>query len=139
MRNACAAAVIGLVGLFALAVLHAGEKPPEPFVKSMKAINAAVQALTKANAAGDFAEMKRNAVAMREALAVVVEFWDNKKTASATGFAKEAIKSSFDLEAAAALDSSEGVAYALKEIQVNCTACHAAHRETKPDGTFEIK
>ena len=139
MRNGFAAAVIGLVGLFGLAVVHAGEKPPAAFVKSMKALNAAVQVMAKASTSGDYSQVKENAAAAKEALSIVVEFWDTKKNASATGFAKDAIKASSDLETAAALDSSEGVAFALKEIQSNCAACHAAHREALPDGTFEIK
>lgn len=139
MRNAFAAVVIGLVGVFGLAVVHAGEKPPETFIKAMKNINIAVADLSKANLSGDFPAVKKSAITMRENLNIVVEFWDTKKTAVATTFAKDAIKSVFDLEAAAALESAEGVTYSMKEIQTNCNACHTAYREAKPDGTFEIK
>jgi hypothetical protein len=139
MRNAFAAAVIGLVGLSGLAVVNAGEKPPAAFVKAMKTLNAAVQGMAKASSSGIYTDVKTDAAAARDALDVVVQFWDTKKNASAMDFAKEAIKATSDLETAAGEESREGVEFALKQIQGNCAACHAAHREALPDGTFEIK
>ena len=139
MRTAFAVAVIGVLSLFAPASLKGGEKPPETFMTAMKTLNRSIENITKANAAGDFSGMKKDAAAARQALDVVVEFWDTRKNASATTFAKEAIQATSDLETAADQDSGEGVEFALKQIKTNCAACHAAHRQALPDGSFEIK
>jgi hypothetical protein len=139
MRNAFAAAVIGFLGTFGVAALGGGEKPPESFVNAMKTLNRSIDGITKATASGDFASVKKDAAAARQALDLVVEFWDTKKNASATGFARDAIQATSDLETAADQDSAEGVEFALKQIQSNCSACHKAHREALPNGGFEIK
>lgn len=69
----------------------------------------------------------------------VEAFWNERKTADAAGFAKEAaaqFKMTSELAAAGKLDEASG---ALKKAMATCAGCHTAHREKAADGSWKIK
>lgn len=138
MKNAVSLAVLGFVVAFGL-ILRAGEKPPDKFVRAMKDMAVAAQGVGQSNTAMEFGAVRKHAQSIKNALAVVDEYWDTLKNASATGLTKAAIKAAADMDTAAAVEESEGVTFAMTELQQACAECHAAHREQAPDGSYEIK
>src|SRR3977135_409438 len=104
----------------------------------MKSVAAALQNVTKAVKEDNFADVVKAAEAMKPGFEVVRVYWDIKKVATPLAWAKDGIKAIGDLQTAAALDSKEGVDFALKELTGTCMSCHTAHREKMPDGTFGI-
>ena len=126
-----------LVASMAVAV-RAAEKPPAEFQKAMKDLGGAMGALSKPGAVEDFALVKKQGQAAKEAFAVVVKFWSSKGTTDAVKLAETGAKAVADLNVSADLSSTEGVQAAMKDMGATCAACHTAHREKTADG-FEIK
>lgn len=137
MCKAWALVTGGWIGVFGLVVMTA-EKPPADYSKAMQGINAAMQNVTKAIQAEDFDAVSMNAGAIVDAFPVVEKYWTGKSE-DAVMWAQTAAKAAGDLRAVAGLKSSDGVAYAAKQLTDTCAECHAAHREMLPDGSFQIK
>ncbi len=131
------AVVMAGLSLAATVSVFAGEKPSEAYVKSMKDLGAAVQVVSKAIPAEDFATVSKGAVSIIEALSVVEKYWAGKD--DAMKIVQVAKKAAADLRVSAGLTNIEGVSYSIKELTETCTTCHAAHRERLADGSFEIK
>jgi hypothetical protein len=137
MRHEWALATCGFIGMLGLVVMTA-EKPPDEYSQAMKNIGAAAQSANTAIQAQDFDMVSKNAASIIEAFPVVEKYW-NGKAADAVQLVHTASKAASDMRVAAGLQSSEGVAYAAKELNGTCMQCHTAHRETLPDGSFQIK
>ena len=137
MRKPVLAAALSLIMVFGV-LTSAAEAPPESYVNAMKSVAAALQNVNKAMKTENFKDVVTAADAMKPGFEVVKTYWDIKKVATPLGWAKDGIKAIGDLQTAAALDSKEGVEYALKELTATCMSCHTAHREKMPDGTFGI-
>lgn len=137
MCKAWALVTCGWIGVFGVAVMTA-EKPPDDYSKAMKSIGAAAESLTKAIQAEDFDAVTTNAGTIVDAFPVVEKYWTGKSEDAVT-LAQTAGKVAGDLRAVAGLKSSDGVAYAMKQLTDTCMQCHAAHREVLPDGSFQIK
>jgi hypothetical protein len=137
MRNAWALLTWGWIGVFGLVVMTA-EKPPADYSKAMQGINAAMQNVTKSIQAEDYDAVSMNAGAIVDAFPVVEKYWTGKSE-DAVLLAQKAEKAAGDLRAVAGLKSSDGAAYAAKELTDTCAQCHAAHREMLSDGSFQIK
>jgi len=126
-----------VLGLFSFAAI-AAEKPSPEFVKAMKDLAAANQAITKSVAAGDFNAVASNAGNAVNAIPVVQAYWKGKAP-DASKAAEDAAKAAADLRVAAGLQSQEGIEYSAKMLGATCGQCHTAHRSALPDGTYEIK
>jgi cytochrome c556 len=137
MRREWALVTCGFVALFGIAVMTA-EKPSEEYSKAMKSIGAASQNITKAIAADDFDTVEKNTVTIIEAFPPVEKYWTGKAD-DAMKLVKAAQTAAADLRVVAGLKNPDGVAFSAKELTDTCAACHTAHRERLPDGTFQIK
>ena len=129
----------GAAAFLGVSVLVANEKPPAEYVKAMKEINAANQALRGHVQAKDYDGIAKDAAALKPAFEAGLKYWSDKKVDDATGWAKDAVKAAGDLEQAAKDKNDEGVAAAQKVIGSSCRTCHTAHRVQTGDGIYEIK
>jgi hypothetical protein len=144
-----AVCVVGLLGLRAAA----NEKPTEAYQKAEKDLNITNNSLRNNVKSIEYAGLEKDAVALKAAFAVMLEFWQEKKVEDAVKFIQTGITAAGDLETAAkamnyngvlaaqnAVVGSNGVAFvgetALPGV---CVGCHLAHRQRMPDGTYEIK
>lgn len=137
MTKAWLGMVAGLACLLVAGVSTA-EKPSEDYVKAMKTIGAEMQATNKAIAAPDYVAASLSAQKIVDAFEIVQKYWKGKAD-DAFKLADAASKSASDLAVAAGFNSAEGVAASQKQLTAACGACHMAHRERLPDGTYEIK
>jgi cytochrome c556 len=136
MRKGFMLVTCGFVGMLGLTVL-ASDKPPADYANAMKAIAAAQDAATKAIQAEDFDAVEKHAASIVDAFPVIEKYWASKSDVAQV--ARTAAKAASDLRVSSQQRSMEGVAYSAKELTAACTNCHNAHRETMPDGTFQIK
>jgi hypothetical protein len=88
---------------------------------------------------GDLAAVAKNAADMQAAFARIEAFWTARNTADAMGFAKNVQAVAREVQDAATAGNREAAAAAAGRIGANCMACHAAHRERLPDGSFQLK
>ena len=126
--------IASMVGL----VVQAAEKPPEDYQKAMKDLGAFSANIDKAVASEDFETVGKLALSARTAFEVVEAYWKGKAE-DAFELASTGNKQAFDLMAVATQKSKEGAEYSTSEIKATCGACHMAHREAQPDGSFLIK
>lgn len=126
--------VASMIGL----VVEAAEKAPAEYQKAMKDLGAFSASIDKAVAAEDWDAIAAQAATAREAFVVAQNYWDGKN-AEAKEMAATGAKQSQDLIAVAGQKSKEGAEFSTSEIKATCGACHTAHREQQPDGTFAIK
>jgi Ankyrin repeat len=81
-----------------------------------------------------------NAAARLEAVFKEVQaFWAAKKLEYATTEASNAVAAAQAVSKAVAAHDMDTAGLAAQKVNGSCTACHAAHRERLPDGTFKIK
>jgi hypothetical protein len=151
MMNRCYAAVPRLLLVAALALViglaaQASEKPSEEYVQAMKTLKTVAEGLPKSLAAEDPAAIDQLVFAARPALGVVEKYWTDRKDEDAIAIAQKASKaiseisvSSHLLSAGPNLLAVEGAQESIKTFVAACTACHAAHREKLPDGSYVIK
>src|SRR6266496_2162062 len=92
--SVCACAALGLTVI-------ASEKPPDSYVKNMKATNLAAQELRKSVDAKDYDATARAAASIKALFESTQSFWEERKADDAIGFAKAGAKAAAALEAAA--------------------------------------
>lgn len=137
MRNGWTLFMCGAVGLLGLTV-WASEKAPTDFANAMKVSAAAQAAATKAMKTEDFDVVEKEAASIVEAFPVVEKYW-SVRSPDVLPMVRIASKAASDLRVSAQQRSVEGMEASAKDLTEACAKCHAAHRETMPDGTFEIK
>ncbi len=137
MRKGWMLIMCGFVGLLALTVL-ASEKPPSDFAAAMQAIAGAQAAAATATAAEDYDAIEKHAATIVDSFLVIEKYW-SARSPEVLPMVRTAAKAASDLRVSSQQRSLEGVAYSAKELTAACANCHAAHRETMPDGTFQIK
>jgi len=135
---------LGVIGLCAAAVftvaVMANEKPSAPFQAAMKENGATLQKLGKDVEAKDYDAIAADAGTLKKNFGGPVgKYFTDAKNDDALTKCKAALGASDDLEKAAKAKSDTAVADARKAVQGACGACHTAHREKLPDGSFEIK
>ncbi len=141
----CAAVVSGLA-------VRAGERAPDDYQQAEKALNAANNSLRNNVKNIDYAGLEKDAAAMRASFTTMLAFWEAKKVDDAIKFVQDGLKGVGDLEVAAkaqnyngvlaaqnAVAGSNGLAFEGGALPGVCVGCHLAHRERKPDGSYEIK
>jgi hypothetical protein len=131
-----------LIGLAA----SASEKPSEDYVKAMRTLQTVAEALPESLAAEDHEAMDRLVIAARPALAVLEKYWIDRQVEEALLIAQKASKAIAEISVAVHLMTSgpnllavEGAQESIQSFVAACAACHAAHREKLPDGSFAIK
>src|ERR1700681_3863927 len=151
MHGKLAVLAVCAVALFGLSV-RASEKPAEAYQKAEKDLNVTNNSLRNNVKSIDYPGLENDAVALKAALAVLLEFWQEKKVDDAIKFVQAGIAAAGDLETAAkamnyngvlaaqnAVAGSNGVAFVGEALPGVCVGCHLAHRQRMPDGTYEIK
>jgi hypothetical protein len=118
--------------------VRAADKPPADYQKAMKDLGAFAQGIDKAVMADDFDAVAKYATAVQADFELVEKYWTGKAK-DAVEIAQNGGKAAADLGVVAGLKSHEGIVYSAKQITDLCATCHMAHRETMPDGTFQIK
>jgi hypothetical protein len=137
MRHWSTRLALVFVAVFGLQV-RAADKPSADYQKAMKDLGAFAQSIDKAVMADDFDAVAKLAASAQADFEVVEKFWTSKAQ-DATKLAQNGAKAAADLGVVAGLKSHEGIVYSAKEITDLCATCHMVHRETMPDGTFQIK
>lgn len=128
-----AAAMVGLV-----TVGYAAEKAPADYEQAMKDLGAFAAGIDRAVEAEDFDTVTRLAVSARKAFEVTQTYW-TEKSKDAAEQALSGYKSAADLEVVAGFKNKEGAVFSAGEVKASCGACHQAHRDKAPDGSFQIK
>lgn len=128
-----AAAVVALV-----TVGHAAEKAPADYEKAMKDLGAFAAGIDKAVDAEDFDTVTKLAISARKAFEVTQTYW-TEKSKEAAEQALAGYKSAADLEVVSGFKNKEGAQFSAGEVKNSCGACHQAHRDRAPDGSFQIK
>jgi uncharacterized protein len=104
---------------------------------AMKEVGAQAAALRRATTSEEDAA---DAATRLEAIFTEVQaFWAAKKIDDATATAGEALASAQAVLKAAAAHDMDSAVQAAQKLSGTCNACHTAHRERLPDGTFKLK
>jgi cytochrome c556 len=118
----------------------------EDYSKVMKEVGAQNSALRKATAtpsqAGAMpsdADAAAAAAKLETLFKDVQAYWEAKKVEDATAAAKNAVAASQAIQKAAAAHEMPAIAAASQTLGAQCMACHTAHRERQPDGSFKMK
>jgi hypothetical protein len=134
--------VVILVGLAGTA----SEPPSEDYVRAMKTLQTVAEGLPKSLAAEDNKALDELVIAARPALGVVEKYWTDRKVEDALLTAQKASKAIAEISVAVHLLSAgpnllavEGAQESIKTFVAACSACHTAHREKLPDGSYVIK
>ena len=69
----------------------------------------------------------------------VQAYWEHKKVDDAASFAKNAVAAAQAVSNALAAHDMDAAAAANQTLAGTCTACHTAHRDRLPDGSFKMK
>jgi hypothetical protein len=141
-RSILGCGIIAMIGLAA----RASDKPSEDYVKAMKTLQAVADGLPKSLAAEDDKALDQLVIAARPALAVVEKYWTDRQVEDALQTAQKASKAIAEISVAVHLLASgpnllaiEGAQESIKTLVAACGACHTAHREKLPDGSYAIK
>ena len=111
----------------------------EDYSKTMKEIGAQSAALRKAVTSAAEPDVAASAAKLETVFKDVQAYWENKKVDDATTAAKNAVAASQAITKAVAAHDMAAVTAASTTLNAQCMACHTAHRERLPDGSFQIK
>ena len=127
-------------------MLDAGEKPSEAYQAAMKDLGVASAALRKhaqeieaAGAYPDYNPIEKDVAALKGPFTTALSFWTAKHADDAMTQAQTALTSIDELETARKEKNYDALMTASANIGKTCAACHTAHREKMPDGSYEIK
>lgn len=109
-------------------------------------MDTAAKGLEKAVQDADPVAMDNYVIIARSALGVVEKYWAKREVEDAIELALAASKAISEISVAQYLMNSgpnplakEGAEMALRDLLATCAACHQAHREALPDGSYRIK
>jgi len=132
-------ATIAVAAALAVGVM-ASEKPTPAFQQAMKDNGAAMQKLTKDAEAKDYAAIAAAAVILKNNFKGPVDkFFTDAKMTDALQLSAAAYQAAESLEKAANAKDEMALGEARKAVGASCGACHTAHREKLPDGSFAVK
>lgn len=123
----------------------ANEKPTEEYRNAMNVLQATTEIMVHhsrmVEPGGDFGYdwIEKDAATLKAAFTKALEFWTAKNVQSAMRLAQYGASDAAGLERAAKAKHYDGVVAGVGAVLAACEPCHLAHRETLPDGTFEIK
>lgn len=134
--------VVAALGLGA----QGAEPPPESFRAAMKELASAsasmrahMKEIESAGAYPDYTGVDKDAAALKAAFSVTLAYWKEKKAPDAVASAETGLEGVAMLEKAVADKSYDALLTASTTIGGTCAACHKAHREQLPDGSYAIK
>jgi len=125
------------VGLCMVAVV-AGDEATDEYRKLMQPAAAANMNLQKV-VQSDLSAAAQSAADVQARFSKIEEFWNKRGTSDAVGFAQAIQAAAKDAQDAAAAGNKDAAVTAAQKIGATCGACHMAHRNRLPDGTFELK
>ncbi len=129
-----------VVMLFAAAVAVAAIPQSEAdFEAAMKKVLPTNGSLGKNIAAKDAEAVKKDAAALEAIFKTSEDFWKARKVQDATDWSVQAKNGAAEVGKLAAAGEWDKIPDARKKIQDTCMACHNAHREKLPDGSYKIK
>lgn len=129
-----------LVMIFtAFAVFAAVPQSEEAFVAAMKKVIPTNGSLGKNVTAKDVEATKKDAAALEEIFKVSEGFWKARKVQDAIDWSIQGKNAAAEVGKLAAAGEWDKIPDARKKIQETCMACHNAHREKLPDGSYKIK
>ena len=111
----------------------------DDYSTTMKDVNAQNGALRKAITSASEADVTASAAKLETDFKDVQAYWEGKKVDDATTAAKNAVAASQAISKAAAAHDMPAATAASTTLAAQCTACHMAHRDRLPDGSFQMK
>ena len=104
---------------------------------AMKEINVQATALRRATSDEEAATAatRRLEVLFKE----IQSFWAARKVDDATATANEALTAVQAVSKATAAQDVDAAGQAVEKLNGTCASCHMAHRDKRPDGTFQLK
>jgi len=111
----------------------------DDYSKAMKQVGTDSAALRKSIATPSEADAAAATARLESAFKDVQGYWEHKKVDDAAGFAKNAVAAVQAVSNALAAHDMDAAAAANQTLAGTCTACHAAHRDRLPDGSFKMK
>ena len=111
----------------------------DDYSKAMKDVGTVSAALRKSIATPSEADAAAASVRLESTFKDVQAYWENKKVDDATGFAKNAVAAVEAVSKAVAAHDMAAAGAANQTLAGTCTACHTAHRDRLPDGSFKMK
>lgn len=127
----CAVLLVGIA--------FAQDHDHEEFKAWMKATNGSFASLRKSVDAKQGAETAATAGKLAGIFEQVQGHFEEHGMADGINFAKTAHNAAQDLAAAANAGEWDKAAADLKTLGAQCQACHTAHRERLPDGSYKMK
>lgn len=132
----CALAAFMLPGMDAAGKPDVDEKE---YAASMKTLGATMGHLRKSIEAKTADDVVTDASKVEAVFLLSEKFWKERKVDDATKWSQDGLAAAKELSAAAKANDMDKAAAATKAVGATCMACHTAHREKLPDGTYKIK
>jgi hypothetical protein len=132
-------AIVAVMAICAcLAGAAAADEATDTYRKLMQPAAAANVNLQKV-VQSDLTAAAQSASDVQADFAKIEAFWSQRGTSDAVGFAKAIQAAAKDTHDAAVAGNKDATVAAAQKIAATCGACHMAHRNRLPDGTFEVK
>ena len=106
---------------------------------AMKEVGSTAPVLMKAIASGNEADATKAAERLGAIFKDVQAYWEGKKVQDATTAATDAVAAAQAVSKALAAHDMTAAGEARVKLAATCMACHMAHRERLPDGSFRMK
>lgn len=132
----CALAAFVLPGMNAAGNPDVDEKE---YQASMKTLGATMGHLRKSMEAKAVEDVVTDASKIEAVFLLSEKFWTERKTEDAIKWSKDGAAAAKELGVATKANDAEKAGAAAKAIGATCMACHTAHREKLPDGSYKIK
>ena len=111
----------------------------DDYDKVMKEVGTQNGALRKALGSSSEADVAASAAKLETIFKDVQAYWESKKVEDASTAAKNAVAASQAISKATAAHDMAAATAASQTLAAQCMACHTAHRERLPDGSFKMK
>jgi cytochrome c556 len=141
MRRIATFVVALAVSLSGVALMADKAKTADDLDKAMKRVSVAQTALNKAIQAKAFADAKKQAKQVDEALEDAQNFWVMNKKDDAIAFGKEARAkvAALDKALSAPAPDATAVTAAFREVGASCGGCHRVYRVADENNNFILK
>jgi len=132
--------------LFAAAALSAQapmSKMPissaDDYSRAMKEVGTLSAALRKSIATPSEADAAITSARLEVIFKDVQAYWEDRKVEDAATFSKNAAAAARGVTSAVVAHDTTAAGAANQTLAGTCTACHTAHRDRLPDGSFKMK